>query len=356
MDEKEPTIAEEAGLPDSWKPVDSAPIIPSSAPAPNSRANLFGGSISPTLQHDFIFSQTKYGTPVIPSLPLMPLSASGQPTVGAAIHSGSTTTINNNVSAVAAGPNGAVQFNSGGALTGNSLFIWNNIGNILVIGAGASIQGSLIVVGTSSASVFNASVGYQIGSTAVSGKYLRGNGTDFVSSTLSGTDVLTGLVGVTYGGTGANLSATGGANEVVQQTSVGGAFTVGQLSAASLSNGTTGSGSIVLATAPTINGLTFPTAAGSAAVAQLIASGTAVLGTSPISSTSSATAVTVLAAGVTTTDSIEWSFNAAPVTGYVSGLFVQAYVTAGNVNFVVTNPTAGSLTPAAATLNWRVVR
>jgi hypothetical protein len=39
----------------------------------------------------------------------------------------------------------------------------------------------------------------------------------------------TGLMSPQFGGTGANLSGTGGANQVVQQTSVGGAFTVGQL-------------------------------------------------------------------------------------------------------------------------------
>jgi hypothetical protein len=87
-----------------------------------------------------------------------------------------------------------------------------------------------------------------------------------------------------------------------------------------------------------------------------IASGTATLGTSPISATSSASVVTVAAGAVIATDSIEWSFNAAPGVGYVSGLFIQPYVTPGNVNFLVTNPTAGSLTPAAATLNWDVIR
>lgn len=56
------------------------------------------------------------------------------------------------------------------------------------------------------------------------------------------------------------------------------------------------------------------------------------------------------------TDTISWAFNAAPGTGYTSGLNVLAYVTANNVNFLVCNPTAGSLTPAAATLNWRVIR
>lgn len=40
---------------------------------------------------------------------------------------------------------------------------------------------------------------------------------------------LTGIVPVANGGTGANLSATGGASQVVRQNSVGGAFTVSQL-------------------------------------------------------------------------------------------------------------------------------
>jgi hypothetical protein len=123
-----------------------------------------------------------------------------------------------------------------------------------------------------------------------------------------------------------------------------------------IADGTTGNGPVVLATAPTINGMVFPTAAGSATVGQLVASGIATLGTSLISATSSASVVTVAASGVVSTDSIEHAFNAAPGAGYTSGLFVQAYVTSGNVNFLVTNPTAGNLTPAAATLNWRVLR
>jgi hypothetical protein len=106
----------------------------------------------------------------------------------------------------------------------------------------------------------------------------------------------------------------------------------------------------------TVNGLTLPTATGNATVAQVIASGTAALGTSPVAGTNSAPVVTVAATGVLATDSISWSFNAIIGSGYVQGLVVQTYVTAGNVNFLVTNPTAGSLTPSAATVNWKVIR
>jgi hypothetical protein len=72
--------------------------------------------------------------------------------------------------------------------------------------------------------------------------------------------------------------------------------------------------------------------------------------------------VTASASGVATTDAIVWSFNADPngVTGYGAGstgtLSIWAFPTANNVNFRVCNLTAGSITPGAATLNWRVPR
>ncbi len=61
-------------------------------------------------------------------------------------------------------------------------------------------------------------------------------------------------IGLNYGGTNADLSSTGGASQVLRQSTVGGSITVSQLSASNLSNGTTGSGgSVVLANSPTIN-------------------------------------------------------------------------------------------------------
>ena len=93
-----------------------------------------------------------------------------------------------------------------------------------------------------------------------------------------------------------------------------------------------------------------------------IASGTATLGTSAISSNSCASVVTVSATGVATTDAISWSFKADPkgVTGYGAGstgpLSILAFPTVNNVNFRVCNLSSGSITPGALTLNWRVVR
>jgi hypothetical protein len=91
-------------------------------------------------------------------------------------------------------------------------------------------------------------------------------------------------------------------------------------------------------------------------MAQLIAKGTSILGTSPIAATSCAPVVTSSATGVTTADVISYSFNAAPSGAYANGLFIQSYLTPENVNFLVCNPTAASLTPPSATLNWRVSR
>jgi hypothetical protein len=95
----------------------------------------------------------------------------------------------------------------------------------------------------------------------------------------------------------------------------------------------------------------------------MVAKGTAALGTAAIASGAHATTVTVAAAGVAATDVIDWGFNTNPnaVTGYNAAsttgcLVITAFPTAGNVNFVVSNPTASSITPGALTLNWTVVR
>lgn len=90
-------------------------------------------------------------------------------------------------------------------------------------------------------------------------------------------------------------------------------------------------------------------------VARTIASGTSTLGNSAIASGTCATVVTTAASGAATTDSIEWAFSSAPATA--DGLLdVTWYVTSGNVNWKVCNPTASSQTPSGLTVNWRVMR
>lgn len=57
---------------------------------------------------------------------------------------------------------------------------------------------------------------------------------------------------LTLPGATSDLSLTGGAGQVLMQQTLGGGFTTSVLSAASLSNGTTGSGAVVLANTPTL--------------------------------------------------------------------------------------------------------
>jgi len=86
-------------------------------------------------------------------------------------------------------------------------------------------------------------------------------------------------------------------------------------------------------------------------IAQIIASGTATMTTAAITAGNCGTTVTVSATSVATTDTITWAFNSAP-SGTNAG--VVAWPTSGNVNFAYCPGVAE--TPAAATINWRVVR
>lgn len=84
---------------------------------------------------------------------------------------------------------------------------------------------------------------------------------------------VTGIVPVADGGTGANLTSTGGTSQVLLQATTGANITVRQLAASDLSNGTTGTGAVVLANAPTF--------AVNPTFASFTGSGGVVLATSP---------------------------------------------------------------------------
>lgn len=94
------------------------------------------------------------------------------------------------------------------------------------------------------------------------GSHLPSNVT---GSNLTSVDVLVAgtwhatIIGPQWGGTGSDLSATGGTSKVLMQTSAGANVTVAQLAASDLSNGTTGTGAVVLAGSPTIDQLTATT-------------------------------------------------------------------------------------------------
>ena len=100
-----------------------------------------------------------------------------------------------------------------------------------------------------------------------------------------------------------------------------------------------------------------PTAAAPGrALTELVASGTRAMATAAISSGACSTAdASITATGVVSTDVVKFSPNADP--GLNSGLLVySAWAGTDVISFRVCNPSAGSITPAAVTLNWRVDR
>jgi hypothetical protein len=92
------TIQEEAGLPDNWQPVDRSPIIPSTPPAAQQQGpgSYFAGPLSPVIQHDAAFYQTKYGGAGIPETSLMP------PSAATAANNAATSTVVKNILETAA--------------------------------------------------------------------------------------------------------------------------------------------------------------------------------------------------------------------------------------------------------------
>lgn len=88
---------------------------------------------------------------------------------------------------------------------------------------------------------------------AVSNQFLTQIATDgTVSSAQPAFTNISGIATIAQGGTGVSLAATGGMSQVLRQSTVGANITVSQLAASDLSNGTTGSGAVVLATSPTL--------------------------------------------------------------------------------------------------------
>lgn len=121
----------------------------------------------------------------------------------------------------------------------------------------------------------------------------------------------------------------------------------------------TASNSITLAGTDSTT-MTFPSA--SATITQTIASGAKALATGAISSGACTSAQTDTATGAATTDAVSANFSADPTstTGYTpstSGMLtIIPWVTSNTMNFKVCNNTGSSITPGAATVNWRIVR
>lgn len=148
-------------------------------------------------------------------------------------------------------------------------------------------------------------------------------------------------IGLAYGGTNADLSATGAASNVLKQVSSGAAITVGQLAASDLSNGTTGINSVVLSTGAT---LTTPTLG----VASATSINKVVLNTPATSSTLTVADGKVLTASnsltFTGTDATSFAF---PSTG---GTVATLTATQTETNKTLTSPTLNSPTCTTPTL------
>lgn len=94
----------------------------------------------------------------------------------------------------------------------------------------------------------------------------------------------------------------------------------------------------------------------SGTVPLIIASGTTTLtANAALAAVTSQAANTTAATNALTTDTIVWAFATAPGAGD-NLCHVLPYVTAGNVNFVRTNPTAAAQNVTALVINWRVIR
>lgn len=276
---------------------------------------------------------------------------------------------------------------------------------------GAVPENSNLGVGTiytfGSSPVTVASIG-----TAGSGYDSGGTGTDTVTTACGATltinvttGVPTSIAAITAGGTncvtGTNQSTTGGTGTGFKVTTTAGVLTAPSGTTCAQSGGTTGTLQTCTDSSGTnyayLNGLPvdiwgvqsvppdvqatnvaasclvlkntgsntgYPqtlcgnnsSAAYKGTVAGVVASGQTALGTSAIGSVGCATTITVSAAGVVAIDRLDMTLASAPGTGWAGLTLSNSYVTANNVNFVVCNPTAGSITPAAINLNWAVVR
>ena len=116
-----------------------------------------------------------------------------------------------------------------------------------------------------------------------------------------------------------------------------------------------------------VTGFTTPTAAGSATLTQTIQSGSLSLATSSIAgpgcqAVTAGSVNSAAATGVVVGDRISWNSSGSltSTTGFVpstnGGLTIEAYASAGYVNFDVCNWSASPITPGSVTIEWGVTR
>lgn len=128
--------------------------------------------------------------------------------------------------------------NPGGTVTAVSVATANGLAGTSSGGATPALTLTTTVTGLLKGN------GTAISAAAAGTDYLSPTGSGAGLTNLNGTAITTGTVSLTVGGTGANLSATGGAGQYVKQATSGGAFTVGAIPAGDL---------------PALNNITAPT-------------------------------------------------------------------------------------------------
>jgi hypothetical protein len=94
------------------------------------------------------------------------------------------------------------------------------------------------------------------------------------------------------------------------------------------------------------------------ALPMTIASGTKALNTASITTATCDAGTAAAATGVLSTDTVDWSFNAAPTATNKYGAFLVVYAvpSSNTITFFTCNPSATTSTPTAMTVNWSVRR
>lgn len=223
-----------------------------------------------------------------------------------------------------------------------------NDGEIYVDGEPIGGTGTVTSVGLSMPSIFSVSGSPVTGSgtiavtlpngTTGSGAVVLASGPSF--SGIADTGVVSAgtwngdKIGLAYGGTNADLSATGGTSQVLKQTTLGGAVTVGQLANTDITGlGTmsTQNASSVTITGGSIDGTTV--GATTASTGRF----TTITGTSTTASTSTTTGALVVAGGV----GIAGAFNAglrSSITGSADSFLLKLSRTVSSVGAVGIGP------------------
>jgi hypothetical protein len=161
-DNKTPTIAEEAGLPENWVPIDVAPIIPSRPPQlnPDSSSSSSAppvGSLPPSYQQNADFVRNAYRGQSTPNLSLMPLGIQGNPSSNAGIQSTAKTIVTAAIAAIPPAAAAASTDVDDGLVHGDA--IWESDPAYLLIrddfNGGTASSGDIGEVGWSTAFINN---------------------------------------------------------------------------------------------------------------------------------------------------------------------------------------------------------